>query len=135
MNATFVDVVEDVKQLSIEEKQELKGLIDSYLIEERREEIYQNYEQSKVNLADSKLQFMNNKEMQDEYDFTDKKGVRGKYHKGYKEGHSVRIFDGEKFISDEYFAAIEPDVLEFFPDSKAINKALRSLIKLSPSKT
>jgi hypothetical protein len=78
---------------------------------------------------------MNNKEMQDEYDFTDKKGIRGKYHKAYKEGHSVRIFDGEKIISDEYFAAIEADVREFFPDSKAINKALRSLMKLTPSKT
>jgi hypothetical protein len=60
MNTTFVDVVEDVKQLSIEEKQELKGLIDSYLIEERREEIYHNYEQSKTNLADGKLQFSSN---------------------------------------------------------------------------
>lgn len=57
MNTTFVDVVEDVKQLSIEEKQELKDLIDSYLIEERREEIYQNFRQSKQNLADDKLQF------------------------------------------------------------------------------
>jgi hypothetical protein len=60
MNTTFVDVVEDVKQLSIEEKIELKDLIDSYLIEERREEIHQNYEQSKANLADGKLQFSSN---------------------------------------------------------------------------
>jgi hypothetical protein len=60
MNTTFVDVVEDVKQLSIEEKQELKGLIDSYLIEERREEIYQNYNQSKASFADGKLQFSSN---------------------------------------------------------------------------
>jgi hypothetical protein len=78
---------------------------------------------------------MNNKEMKSDYDFTDKKGVRGKYHKAYKEGHSVRIYDGEKIVSDKYFAAIEADVREFFPDSKAINKALRSLMKLTPSKT
>jgi hypothetical protein len=78
---------------------------------------------------------MDNKEMQDEYNLADKKGVGGKYHKAYKEGHSVRIFDGEKVVSDEYFAAIEPDVREYFPDSKAINKALRSLIKLAPNKT
>ncbi|HMS43016.1 MAG TPA: hypothetical protein PKE69_22495 [Pyrinomonadaceae bacterium] len=57
MNVSFVNVVEDVKQLSIEEKQELKDLLDNYLIEERREEIYQNYEQSKQNLADGKLRF------------------------------------------------------------------------------
>ena len=60
MKVSFVDVVEDVKQLSIEEKQELKDLIDSYLIEERREEIYQNYQTSKQNLADGKLQFSTN---------------------------------------------------------------------------
>jgi hypothetical protein len=60
MNTTFVDVVEDVKQLSTEEKQELKDLIDSYLIEERREEIYQNHKQSKENLAEGKLQFSAN---------------------------------------------------------------------------
>jgi len=57
MNVSFVNVVEDVKQLSIEEKQELKDLIDGYLIEERREEIYQNYQTSKQNLADGNLQF------------------------------------------------------------------------------
>lgn len=60
MNTTFVDVVENVKQLSIEEKQELKDLIDSYLIEERREEIYQNYQASKEHLANGKLKFSSN---------------------------------------------------------------------------
>ncbi len=60
MNVSFVDVVEDVKQLSIEEKQELKDLIDSYLIEERRAEIHQNYEKSKQNLAQGNLQFSTN---------------------------------------------------------------------------
>lgn len=57
MNVSFVDVVEDVKQLSIEEKQELKCLIDSYLIEERREEIHRNYQTSKQNLAVGNLNF------------------------------------------------------------------------------
>lgn len=76
-----------------------------------------------------------NKEMLPEYDFSGKKGVRGKYYKAYKNGHSVRIYDGKKLVSDEYFAAIESDVREYFPDSKSVNKALRSLIKLIPSKT
>lgn len=75
------------------------------------------------------------KEMLPEYDFSGKKGVRGRYHKAYKNGHSVRIYDGKKLVSDEYFAAIESDVREYFPDSKSVNKALRSLIKLIPSKT
>ncbi len=60
MNVSFVDVVENVKQLSIEEKQELKDLIDSYLIEERREEIYQNYQKSKQNYAEGNLNFSTN---------------------------------------------------------------------------
>lgn len=47
MNGAFVDVVEDVKRLSTEEKQELKDLLDNYLVEERRNEIFENYERSK----------------------------------------------------------------------------------------
>ena len=45
-----------------------------------------------------------NKEMLAEYDFTGQKGVRGKYAKAYKSGHSVRIYDGDKLVSDDYFA-------------------------------
>lgn len=47
MNGTFVDVVEDVKKLSTEEKQELKDLLDNYLVEDRRKQILENYEISK----------------------------------------------------------------------------------------
>lgn len=46
--------------------------------------------------------------MKEEYDFTGKKGVRGKYAKAYNAGHSVRIYDGDKIVSDNYFASIEP---------------------------
>jgi hypothetical protein len=63
-----------------------------------------------------------------EYDFSGKKGVRGKYAKAYKSGYSVRIFDGKKLISDEFFAAIEPEVRKHFPTSSAINEALRKMI-------
>jgi hypothetical protein len=47
MSTTFVDIVEEAKQLSTEEKQELRDLLDNYLIEERRQLIFENYEQSK----------------------------------------------------------------------------------------
>jgi len=47
MQTIFSDVVEQVKTLSFGEKAELKFLLESYLIEERREEIYQNYEMTK----------------------------------------------------------------------------------------
>ncbi|MFN2502153.1 MAG: hypothetical protein ABR530_09090 [Pyrinomonadaceae bacterium] len=43
MNSTFVDVVEDVKQLTVEEQEHLRDLIDSYLVEARRDEILNNY--------------------------------------------------------------------------------------------
>jgi hypothetical protein len=74
-------------------------------------------------------------EMRSEYDFSGKKGVRGKYAKMMKSGYSVRKYDGNKLISDQYFAAIASDVREYFPDSKAINLALRKLISLVPQKT
>ncbi len=66
-------------------------------------------------------------EMLAEYDLSGRKGVRGKYAKSYKAGHSVR-----KLVSDQYFAAIESDVREYFPDSEAVNSALRKLIAIIP---
>lgn len=72
--------------------------------------------------------------MLDEYDFTGKKGVRGKYAKAYKNGHSIRVYEGDKLVSDEYFAAIDPDIREYFPDSRSVNKALRKFISIIPEK-
>jgi len=54
-------------------------------------------------------------EMLPEYEFS--KGVRGKYAKRYAEGTNVVL--------------LEPDVLRFFPDSAAVNEALRGLMKLA----
>ena len=51
-------------------------------------------------------------DMRPEYDFTG--GVRGKYAKRFAEGTNVVI--------------LEPDVAERFPNSEAVNKALRKLI-------
>lgn len=63
-----------------------------------------------------------------EYDFSGKKGVKGKYAKAYKSGYSVRIYDGKKLVSDNFFAAIDPEVHKHFPNSSAINRALRKMI-------
>ncbi len=49
--------------------------------------------------------------MRDEYDFTG--GVRGKYAKQYAEGTNIVVID--------------PEIAEFFPDSKSVNDALRML--------
>jgi hypothetical protein len=54
-------------------------------------------------------------EMQDEYDFS--RGVRGKYAGRYAEGSNVVV--------------LSPDVAEAFPDSDAVNDALRALVAIA----
>lgn len=57
MSSSFAQIVEEVKLLSSLEKQELRGLIDRYLAEERREEIYDNFVQSRKELEEGKIAF------------------------------------------------------------------------------
>lgn len=47
--------MEEVQRLSVEEKEELRHLLDKYLIEIRRDEIYQHYLESKSAERDGKL--------------------------------------------------------------------------------
>jgi hypothetical protein len=44
----FSQIVEDVKKLSLSEKEELQLLLEKYLIEARRDEIHSNFEESKA---------------------------------------------------------------------------------------
>lgn len=80
-------------------------------------------------------------EMLPEYDFTGKKGIRGKYHQAYQQGHTVRIYQEDGTVVTQYFTLEEgavllaPDVREYFPDSDSVNQALRGLIRLIPYKT
>lgn len=56
-------------------------------------------------------------EMRPEYDFSQLKGrVRGKYVERYREGTNVVLLD--------------PDVAKVFPDSEAVNQALRALAQI-----
>ncbi len=77
-------------------------------------------------------------DLRPEYDFSG--GVRGKYAKTLKEnGYTIRVYhrDGtftETHVLGEKTIALEPDVQEYFPDSKAVNRALRTLISLIPDK-
>lgn len=80
-------------------------------------------------------------DMLPEYDLRGKKGVRGKYCEAYQQGHTVRVFQDDGSATVEYFftlkegaVMLEPDVREYFPNSESVNKALRSLIALKPSK-
>lgn len=77
-------------------------------------------------------------EMRPEYDLTNRKGVRGKYYHAYREGHEVRIRKTDGNTEVQYFRLkdgaimLEPDVQQYFPDSKSVNNALRTLITLIP---
>jgi hypothetical protein len=80
-------------------------------------------------------------EMRSEYDFSSLKGaVRGKYYKEYRAGHSVEIHKAHGTTSVQYIkledgaVMLEPDVRKYFPDSESVNKILRSLIEIIPSK-
>ena len=59
MSANFAAIVEGVKALSVPEKQELRHLIEKYLIEARREEIYDTYASSVTEVDQGKLKFSN----------------------------------------------------------------------------
>ncbi len=56
----------------------------------------------------------NDPDMLEEYDFSD--GIRGKYASKYKEGTNIIMLD--------------PELIEYFPDSNSVNEALRLLAKL-----
>jgi len=54
-----------------------------------------------------------------EYDFS--QGVRGKYAQRYSEGTNIVV--------------LSPDVAEYFPDSEAVNAALRALVEIARKST
>ncbi|AFY78726.1 hypothetical protein Ple7327_3523 [Pleurocapsa sp. PCC 7327] len=54
---SFSDLVEAIKKLSIEEKQEIQLLLRQYLREERREEIYNNFRMSQAEEQKGNLKF------------------------------------------------------------------------------
>jgi hypothetical protein len=74
-------------------------------------------------------------DMRAEYDFS--AGTRGKHYKSRLNGYTIRIHkqDGTtevREIEREGYVVLEPDVKQYFPNSEAVNRALRSLIELFP---
>jgi hypothetical protein len=72
-----------------------------------------------------------------EYDFSSMSGgVKGKYYKAYRAGHTVKVHKADgttvvrHFKLEEGAVMLEPDVQEYFPDSEAVNSALRCLIPI-----
>ncbi len=57
MELRYDILLENIKKLSLPEKEELKNLIEKYIIEEKREEIYENYLKSLNEYKQGKLQF------------------------------------------------------------------------------
>ncbi len=70
-------------------------------------------------------------DMLPDYDFSG--GVRGKHIKAYRAGHTVKVHRADGTTDVQYFTLadgaimLDPDLRERFPDSDAVNAALRSL--------
>jgi len=63
-----------------------------------------------------KIELEEEDDLRPEYDFSQMKGgVRGKYVERYREGTNLVLLD--------------PDIASAFPDAKAVNDALRSLLQ------
>jgi len=77
-------------------------------------------------------------DMRPEYDFSG--GVRGKHYKVLREeGYVIRVYDDdgtvtERRVAGERIVILEPDVYEYFPNSEAVNRTLRTLISLVPER-
>ena len=60
MSTNFAGVVDEVRQLTVEERQELLDVIEQSLIDERREEIFNNGEQARRAYQNGELKFYSN---------------------------------------------------------------------------
>ncbi len=57
---TFNDVVEAIQSLSTDEKLEIQLLLEQYIREERRDEIYRNFKSAQVEQQKGELKFSAN---------------------------------------------------------------------------
>jgi hypothetical protein len=79
-------------------------------------------------------------DMQPEYDFSGRTGVRGKYYQKLRQGYAIQVQreDGTTLVQHvtrpEGTVTLDPDVREYFPDAESVNTALRTLIHLVPQK-
>jgi hypothetical protein len=135
-----VFVVESADQASLEQ---VTGVIRE---EEERYEVHLYAQLTSVFEWDAQKALPNlrkhriSDDMLPEYDFTGRKGTRGKFYDAYRQGHTVRTKEADRTVGTQYFTLqdgavlLEPDVRAHFPDSESVNKALHSLIALIPTK-
>lgn len=60
MNTNFAGVVDEVRELSVEEWRELLNVIEQSLVDERREEIFNNVEDAKRAFGNGELKLCSN---------------------------------------------------------------------------
>ncbi len=88
--------------------------------------------------AMSKMASVKDSDMRAEYDFS--AGVRGKHCRAMQGGYTITVHkaDGTTVVKDvmpkDNAVLLEPDVHEYFPDSRSVNEALRCLIPLLPKR-
>jgi hypothetical protein len=54
---TYNLLVNEIKKLPLDEKEDLKNLLDKYLIEEKRSKIYKKYKKSLLEVKEGKIKF------------------------------------------------------------------------------
>jgi hypothetical protein len=86
------------------------------------------------NDAEKFMKINDKDEMQTEYDFRGKKGVRGKYYDAIQKGYTTIIHksDGSTVVKETLPIFLDEDIQKYFPDSESVNNALRDLIALAP---
>lgn len=73
-----------------------------------------------------------------EYNFSQKGAVRGKHAQVMRRGYKVVVHKADGTTEERDFTlpqgvvTLDPDVQSYFPDSEAVNRALRGLIDLIP---
>ena len=84
----------------------------------------------------SKATDSQNDDLRSDYDFS--QGMRGKYQHFAGQPHTIKIHHPDGSVttreveSSENVVRLDDDVRKYFPDSEAVNKALRGLIDLIP---
>lgn len=61
-NIEFEVLVDEIKNLPLEDKEEIKTLVEKYIIEERREDILNNYKKSRKEGLHKKPRYSDNVE-------------------------------------------------------------------------
>jgi len=57
---TYNFLIDEIKKLPLDEKEDLKNLLDKYLIEEKRNNIYENFKESLSEVKEGRIKFSNN---------------------------------------------------------------------------